>query len=340
MNAAILEKPFTFAIKEMEVPIPGPGEVLIQVTSTGICGSELHAYHGQHPLRIPPVVLGHEVAGRIVQVGPGVNAVEPGSRVTVLPQLTCGRCPSCQQGQPNLCDERIMLGTRLWPGSFAEYLVAPESLVFPLQDRISDDVGTLIEPLAVGIHAVRKTGVAPGENVLVLGSGAIGLCVVIAARAAGASTVIATDLLDYNLRKALEVGATHTANGSSEDVVALAKSLTGGVGVDRTMVAVDGSAVLQQAIGATRKRGTIGLIAMFTQPVTFNLQPARSREQLMVGCTTYNQGEFQAALALAESIPATVAALVTHHFDLASVAQAFEIASSRSEDMVRILLHP
>ena len=303
MKAAVLEKPLAFAIKEIENPVPGPGEMLIRVASTGICGSELHAYHGQHPLRIPPVVLGHELSGRIAQIGPGVTGFDLGSRVTVLPQMTCGRCFYCRHGQPNLCDQRIMLGTRQWQGSFAEYLLAPESLVFTLPDGVSDNVGTLVEPLAVGIHAVRRAGVALGESVLVLGSGAIGLATIIAARAAGASRVIATDIQDYNLTKAQEVGATHTANARSEDVVGLARSLTGGLGVDRALVAVHGSAVLDQAIGATRKRGTIGLIAMFTQPVSFNLQSARVTEQSLVGCTTYDEMEFRAALSLAESTP-------------------------------------
>ena len=339
MRVAILEKPYIFAIKDIEVPTLGSGDVLIKVTSTGICGSELHAYRGLHQTKIPPVVLGHELEGRVAQVGRDVKGVTLGSRVTVLPQLTCGRCTYCRREQPNLCDEKTMLGTRLWPGSFAEYLVAPAPLVFPLPDGMPDDIGTLIEPLAVGIHAVHRAGVTQGESVLVLGSGAIGLATAIAAKATGATIVIATDVRDYNLQKAREVGATHTANVRSEDVVALARSLTDGMGVDRAMVAVDAPGVLDQAIGATRKQGTIGLIAIFTRPVTFNLQPARSAEQVLVGCTTYDEGEFRGALALAGASPAIMAALLTQHFDLGDVARAFEMAINRSEDMVRIVIH-
>ncbi len=340
MRAAVLEKPYTFAVREMDMPVPGPGAVLVRVASTGICGSELHAYHGRHQARVPPVVLGHEVAGRVEQVGEGVTCLAAGSRVTVLPQRSCGRCPGCRQGLPNLCDARIMLGTQGWPGSFAEYLVAPAPLVVPLPDALSDDAGTLIEPLAVGVHAARRAGVRLGERVLVLGSGAIGLSAVMAARAAGADLVIATDVRDYNLKKAQSVGATHTANVRSEDVVALARSLTDGLGVDRAMVAVDAPGVLEQAIGATRKRGTIGLIAMFTRPVTFNLQPARNGEQCLVGCTTYDEEEFASALGMAARQPAGVSALVTRQFDLGEVARAFEMVMSGAEDVVRFVLHP
>jgi L-iditol 2-dehydrogenase len=284
--------------------------------------------------------MGHEVSALIEETSEDEGAAPAGTRVAVMPQLACGRCPYCRNGEPNLCDGRIMMGTKSWPGSHAEYFRAPASLLFPLPDEVSDDAGALIEPLAVAVHAVRMSGLQLGESVAVLGSGAIGLMIVLAAKAAGASRVLATDVRDFNLERARKLGATHTVNAAKDDVMAVAKVMTGGRGVDRTFMAAEAPGVLDQAIGATRKRGTIALVAMFTAPSAINLQPSRVAEQRLVGSTTYDESDFRAALELARHRDAQLTSMVTHHLNLSETNRAFEMVDSRSEDVVRVMLRP
>ena len=340
MKAVCLEKPFVLSMQEVETPVPRSDQVLLRVLSAGICGSELHAYHGKHSGRIPPAVLGHEVTA-VVESAPTGSAVPvAGTRVVVLPQRVCGECPFCRQGEPNLCETKVMLGTREWPGPYAEYFVAPASLAYPISDAVTDDVGTLIEPLAVGIHAVKRSGMQLGDSVLVLGSGAIGLMTVIAAQAAGAGLIIATDIRDFNLQKAREAGATHTVNPQTADVAVRVRSLTDGRGVDCAFVAVEAPGVIEQAIGSVRKRGSVTLIALFTDLIPVNLQRTKAWEHEMIGSLTYDESDFKTALFLAERRLPVLSGFITHRFALEAAIRAFELAETRSEDVVRIVFHP
>ena len=340
MKAVFLEKPFVLAMRDIETPVPRTDEVLLRVLSAGICGSELHAFHGKHSGRIPPAIMGHEVTARVEPAPSGSATPAPGTRVVVLPQRVCGTCPFCRRGEPNLCEQKVMLGTRDWPGPYAEYFVAPASLVYPISDAVGDDAGTLIEPLAVGVHAVRRSGMRIGESVLVLGAGAIGLMTVLSAQAAGASLIIATDIGGFNLQKAREAGATHTANPQVDDIVALVRSLTDGRGVDRAFVAVDAPGIVQQAVDSVRKRGVITLIALFTDLIPVNLQRTKAWEHQMIGSLTYDESDFAAAIDLAERRLPVLSGFITHRFGLEAAAAAFELADTRSEDVVRIVFNP
>ncbi|MFC1798340.1 zinc-binding dehydrogenase [Thermodesulfobacteriota bacterium] len=340
MKAAFAEKPGTLTLKEMETPSTGPEQILVRVLSTGICGSDLESYHGQMPTKFPPVIPGHECAGVVAQVGTKVTTIAPGTRVALVHQVACGRCPSCQEAQPNLCDHRISMGCREWPGSFAEFVLAPESAAVPLPEGVSNDVGALIEPLAVGIHIVRRAGVRLGDSVMVLGSGAIGLSCIMAAKAAGAGLIMATDVFDFNLRKARKIGAIHTANARLQDVAALAKELTGGRGVDQAIVAVPVADVLEQAITSTRKQGTVVLVASFNQPITVNLWTARRGEQHLIGSLSYDESDFRVAVTLASERQTELESLATHHFPLSEIHRAIQLAENRSEGVIRIMVHP
>ncbi len=340
MKAVIFEDPFVLSMRDVKMPVPQSDEVLLRVLSAGICGSELHAYHGKHSGRMPPAVLGHEVTARVELSATGSTVPSAGTRVVVLPQRVCGECPFCKQGEPNLCENKVMLGTREWPGPYAEYFVAPASLLYSIPDAVTDDVGTLIEPLAVGIHAVKRSGMQLGDDVLVLGSGAIGLMTVIAAGAAGARLIIATDVRDFNLQKAREAGATHTIKPQAEDVADRVRSLTGGRGVDRAFVAVEAPDVIEQAVDSVRKRGSVTLIAMFTDLIPVNLQRAKAWEHEMIGSLTYDESDFKAALFLTQRKLSVLSGFITHRFDLEQVSPAFELADTRGEDVVRIVFHP
>ncbi|MDQ2081480.1 alcohol dehydrogenase catalytic domain-containing protein [Xanthobacteraceae bacterium Astr-EGSB] len=327
-------------VREVPKPVPARGEALVRVLSAGICGSEIHAYHGRHAKRVPPAIMGHEVCGVVEALGEGVTAPAPGTRVVVLPQKACGICHWCMHGSPNLCDAKTMLGETVWAGGFADYFAAPAELLYPIDDHVPDDVATLIEPLAVAVHAVRRAGIGLADRVVVMGAGAVGLMIMLAAREAGAGTVLATDLYDYNLERACEVGATHVVNVGVGEAVAVARELGGGLGMDAAFVAADAPGLFDQAVGSVRKQGVITLIAMFPEPRTVNLQAPKAMEHEIHGSLTFTPADFRAAVDLMQVRHERAQTCITRRFPLEQGARAFEIADTRSEDLVRIVLRP
>ena len=207
MRAGYIEKPLTAMFRnDMPEPqITAGNMVKIQVKATGICGSEVHAYHGRHAWRVPPLVSGHEFAGIICEVGNDVTAYKVGDRVTAEPQYGCGHCDLCESGNYNLCADKKILGATYWSGSFGEYVVVPEQCVIPLASNVSFEQGALIEPLAVGMHAVRTHEVGRDSTIAVIGCGTIGLGVILSAGCYAPEKIIGIDVVDFNLEKAKEV---------------------------------------------------------------------------------------------------------------------------------------
>ncbi|HYH01670.1 MAG TPA: alcohol dehydrogenase catalytic domain-containing protein, partial [Bacillota bacterium] len=194
-----------------ETPEPGPGQVLIKIVSSSICGSDLHIFKGKHPAVALPVTIGHEFAGDVVAVGQGVANVTVGDRVTVEPVIVCGKCRACQHGEYGYC-ERISFTYRNGDGAMAEYITVLEPYVYKIPDHLSYDGGALIEPLAVATHAVRRAGIKLGEKVLIIGGGAIGILIAALCRINGASEVAVVDFSDARLKMALKLGATTIIN--------------------------------------------------------------------------------------------------------------------------------
>ncbi len=339
MKAILLTEPGKVTLVDMEKPQPGPGEALVRVLEAGICGSELHGYHGRHFGRRPPVVMGHEVCGVVETLGEGVTGPPPGTRVAAMPQRTCGRCRPCRDGTPNLCRSRLMLGFTDWPGAYAEYFVIPADLLFEVADGVGAAEATLTEPLAVAVHAVRRAGIGPGQSAIVFGAGAIGLLTVLAAREAGAATVIATDLHDYNLAVARDLGATDIHNAQQGSVLDLARDVAGGEGVDHAFLATDGAGVVEQAVHAVRVRGRIIVIAMYDGPAPVPLQELKSKEQAMIGSVTYEAGDFTKACEIAAAHRSALSRLVTHRVAMEDAQDAFELVDQRREDLVRVVFH-
>lgn len=340
MKAAVLQDYYKVGIEEVPEPEPAPNEVKIRVVATGICGSDMHAYQGTHPFRRPPSIQGHELAGDIVSVGSAVQRFAVGDRVTIDPQRVCGKCEECLAGHPNSCVKKVMLGVQEWPGSFGEYVVSPESQVYRLPGHVSYEEGAMVEPLAVGVHAVRRGGVEPGDTVLVLGGGTIGLSALAAAFDAGASKTILTDAFDFNLRVAARLGATITVNAREQEVGQVVREATGGKGVNVAVVAVGLDSVFNQAVAAVKKRGVIVLVGLFHEPPaiqdTFAIVGG---EREIRGSQTYNPTDVKKALDLIASGRVDVKAMVTHRFQIAEAARAFEMIAKRSEDCVKVILN-
>ncbi|WP_274650972.1 galactitol-1-phosphate 5-dehydrogenase [Paenibacillus humicola] len=215
MKALVYEGPRTMTIRDAPIPEPAADEVLIRVAHAGICGSELGGYLGHNSLRKPPLIMGHEFSGTVERAGRDVSRLRAGDRVTANPLVTCGKCFACTTGSAQLCAERKLLGAHL-PGAFAEYVVAPERNVFPLEAHVSMEEGAYTEPFACAVHICSLLRPHPGDRLLIVGAGPIGLLALQALRIFGVEDVTVVDLNEERLEIARELGArTSTRTGDA-----------------------------------------------------------------------------------------------------------------------------
>lgn len=339
MRAAILKSTGRIELGQAKEPQPQAGELKIRISQTGICGSEIHAFKGTHPFRIPPVILGHEASGEVVEVGPGVDGWKPGDRVTVIPQVGCGTCHYCQIGQENLCNQKTVLGTQRWPGSFGEYITVPAEKVLKLPDHIDDELGVLVEPLAVAVHAIRVAGPKLGDTAVICGAGTIGLTILMAALEAGIQQVIVTDVLDFNLEVAEALGATAVVNVRNQSVVDAARDLTGGLGVDIAWVTAGVGSALTEGVRSTRKQGKVVAVALFDEPVSVEMFDFVGTERILVGSQMYVPQDFPHAMRILSKRLDAARKLITHRMPIAKVQEAFTIAADHPENSIKVLLH-
>ncbi len=322
-----------------EQHIINDSDVKIKVEVVGICGSEIHAYHGKHPFRIPPVVSGHEFAGVIVEVGKAVSEYKPGDRVTVEPHYGCGHCAPCKAGKYNICADKTVLGTAKWSGPLGEYIVAPEKCVVTLPPSASFDEGALIEPLAVGMHAVRQMGVDESKSILVIGAGTIGLGVLLCAKMFSPRLMIIADIVDYNLNIAREMGCQYAINSAAEDLSAYVDKLTDGNGADITFMAFGNAASAEMAARCTARGGVISEIAMMPNgtPAPFNL--IQNKELSVIGSNMYTKDDFIAVSDAMMNKRIDPAGMITHSFPIERFTEAMELMDKRPEPCVKVLLN-
>lgn len=336
MRAAVLGATGRIEVRDVEPPDVGPGELLVELRSVGICGSDVHAFRGEHPFRRPPVVLGHEGAGRVVTAVPGGQR-KAGDRVAVMPVLSCWECARCEEGLPHLCVRKRVPGAG-WPGMLGEYVAASERLLFPVNDAVGDDEGAMIEPVAVACHAVRMGGVVPGQSVAVLGSGAIGGLVAGVCRLSGVDVLMASDVRERSLRAAEKLAGCHAVNASREDVVERGRKLCG-EGFDVVVVASGHPGCLDEALALCRSRGTVVVLPMFGSPVRAGLNPVVLKEVVIRGSTIYTPADFRRAASLVNRRTLDVRPLLGDTTGLDDAQGVFE-ALDRGEDMLKVQVDP
>ncbi|HSP54310.1 MAG TPA: alcohol dehydrogenase catalytic domain-containing protein [Dehalococcoidia bacterium] len=336
MLAAFCTGKHAIEVREADVPAPGPGEVLVRVRVCGICGSDLHFYNGAFPA-MASVSPGHEFCGEIEAIGEGVSGWAPGDRVIVEPLRSCRECAYCRTGQYQICPKHVLLGTFV-PGGLAQYASVPAYTLYALPETLDFELGALTEPLAVAVHGLHIVGLSMGERVLVMGSGAIGLLSVLAAKAAGAAEIIATYRHDHQGEAALAAGAGHTVKDT--EIAGLEKH-----GFDVVVETVGGTAeTLSQALGIVRPGGRISVLGLFTQAVQLNALALMLKEVTMAGGITYcrpgQRSDFDAALSVLQSHPERARAIITHRFPIAEASQAFATAADKSTGALKVHVHP
>lgn len=327
-----------------DVPMPaaGAGEVLIRVGACGICGSDVHGYDGSSGRRIPPIVMGHEAAGRIAAVGAGVTGLAQGDRVTFDSTIYCGACGFCKRGEVNLCDHRQVLGVSCGDysraGAFAEYVSVPARVVYKLPESISFAEAAMLEAVAVAIHAVSLVEITPQNTALVVGAGTIGVLILQALRAAGCKRVFVSDVDASRLTLAKDLGATDVLL-AGKDIEAHILQRTGGVGVDVAMEAVGRNETVNAAIASVRKGGTVVLVGNISLDVTLPLQKVVTRQIRLQGSCA-SAGEYPQAIALMASGAIRVKPLISVIAPLAEGPQWFERLYAREANLLKVVLTP
>jgi len=341
MRAALLERVGAINIVDLPMPtIQQPDEILIRTRTVGICGSEVHAFHGTHPYRRAPVILGHEAAGDVVAVGRAVKDFQVGDRVIVDPQWTCGECEYCKRGDINLCPSKKVLGTANWQGAFGEYFIAPREAVFHLPPNLSYAQGSLIEPLTVGVHVARRANVRVGETVAILGTGSIGGLLAGVCHAQGARTIIVADIKQHCLDAARErLGATHDFLLPDASFAAQVKQITGGEGVDVVFVTADDVTLVNLGIEIAKRRGRIVLVALLTDaPLNFHAYPVIGKELEIIGSLMSSKADVEQAIQLAATGQVDVEAIVTHRLPIEDAQRGMELALTKNDNAIKVIL--
>jgi 2-desacetyl-2-hydroxyethyl bacteriochlorophyllide A dehydrogenase len=337
MRAARVLGPGRISVEEVARPEPGPGEVVLAVGACGICGTDLHWYHGE--MMLPPVCPGHEIAGTVAMVGAGVKALKEGDRATLEGLASCGGCRYCLAGDYHYCTTLRMPGINM-PGGFADYLAMPARHCFAVgaMDLATASLG---EPLAVAVHGVRISGLRIGQRVLVLGAGTIGLSAVVAARAGGAGEILVTARRPQQKAAALALGADRVFDDSDEAALyAAAKESP----IDVVLESVGGSATtLDVAVRASRPGGTICLLGVYTMPVAFPALITIARELTIKGSLVYNRAgsraDFDVVVDLLHRNGAHLAdTMITHRFPLDRLSEAFENASDKKRGSIKVTI--
>jgi L-iditol 2-dehydrogenase len=342
MKALLLSKYRQLEMAEVPTPAAGAGEVLIRVGACGICGSDVHGYDGSSGRRIPPIVMGHEAAGRIAAVGAGVSGLAEGDRVTFDSTIYCGACGYCKRGEVNLCDHRQVLGVSCGDyrraGAFAEFVTVPARVVYKLPESISFADAAMLEALAVAIHAVSLAAISGETTALVVGAGTIGVLTLQALRAAGCKRVFVSDVDATRLKLAKELGAMDVLLADA-DVLSQILQRTAGVGVDVAMEAVGANATVNAAIASVRKGGTVVLVGNISPEVTLPLQKVVTRQIRLQGSCA-SAGEYPQAIELLANGAIRVKPLITAVAPLAEGPQWFERLYAREPNLMKVVLTP
>ena len=318
----------------------GPHDVLVNNKACGICGTDVHIYHGEKGSAdvTPPVVLGHEFAGVVAEVGSEVTSVKPGDHVAMDPNMYCNECMPCRMGKKQECEHLFALGVNV-NGGFAEYAVCPETQCFKVRDDISFDVAAMAEPLACVVHGIDQAQIQPGQVVLVIGGGTIGLMMVQMARLCGASTVILSEPVEMRRKIGLEVGADGVIDPIHEDVPGRIKEICGRDGADVVIECVGKPFAVEQAFSAA---GFAATILLFSVPgvdatVPLPLFDVYKKELRIVG-SMINPDTHQRAVNLINSGRLELEKLITHVYDLEHMDEAIHM--QMSAESIKVVVHP
>jgi 2-desacetyl-2-hydroxyethyl bacteriochlorophyllide A dehydrogenase len=336
-SAAVLSAPRELTPTTIAVPRPGPGELLVRVVATGICGSDLATYRNTHPYKRPPVVLGHELAGVVCEAGPSVEGLSVGDRVCAASFSPCERCAYCLRGEENLCPGKRAINHRGWDGSFAEYVLLHRNMTFALPDEVGFEHGALVEPLSVAARAVRLARSRGARTLAVLGSGSIGLACVLVARRMGFERIVCSDVSESKRDLARELGAHEFVRvGPDTGASAIAAQL--GDGADAAIVASGHAGALDDAAAVVTAGGVVVIVAYFASNIEIDVNTLVRREVALLPSALSTSRDFDDVIGWLARGEIDPGPLVTHRFQLADVPQAMRLLDKPHGRVGKIML--
>lgn len=343
MKALVLKDHNNLIYQEVPRPEIGRDEVLIKIRACGICGSDVHGIDGSTGRRIPPVIMGHEAAGEIVEKGNRVTAFNLGDRVTFDSTIFCGQCDFCTSGEVNLCDQRRVMGVSCdeyhCSGAMAELVAVPARSLYLLPDSLSFEKAAMVEPVSIAVHGVSRAPIGLNDTALVVGCGIIGLLTIQVLRLAGCSTIIGVDIDDDRLQLAREMGADSVLNGREQQVAEVAFEQTGGKGVDHAFEVVGNTETVKICVDSLRKGGHLVLIGNFSPAVELPLQDVVSR-QLTVYGSCASSGEYAVCLDLIARNRIRLDSLISSVAPLREGAEWLRRLYQGESGLMKVLLQP
>lgn len=337
MKQFTLIAPKTFEMNDVPVPECGASQALLKVKAVGICGSDIHAYYGKHPFMSFPITLGHEATGEVCAVGAEVTNLNVGDRVLMRPQKVCGTCRSCREGRYNVCKTLEVLGCQC-AGASSDYYAVDASLLYRLPENVSYQVGTVIEPLAVGVRAAQRAGSPKGKNVLIIGGGTIGNLVMQSAKALGAAKVAISDVSDYKLSLAKKCGADVTINVAKESLEDILDQEFGVDGLDIVYECSANGHALNQVLAYGRKSMSIVIVAVYENKPEVNMSLIQDREYELFGSLMYRHEDYVTAIALVASGKVNLEALISKEFSLEDVSKAYQYIEDNRDTVQKVIL--
>jgi len=345
-KAAVMYGIDDIRVENIALVEPGADDVLVNIKSVSICGSDITYYKkGRSVVAevVPPHILGHESAGQIVKVGENVTNLKVGDRVAIEPGKPCGKCELCLSGRYNLCHDMAFMSTpradKSSEGAFVEYSVRPAKFVFAIPDNVSYNDAALAEPLSVALQALKRGKVTAGQSVAIFGCGPIALSILLAVKAYGCSEIFMTDVIDYRLKKAKELGAKEVFDGIKDDYVNAIDKLTNHRGVDVVIDTTSSQKAIEAATSIVTRGGTIVLLGAGTNgSAVFNTQDMLRKELCIASVFRYNN-MYPKAINLIGSGLVDMKKLVTHIMPLEKISEAMEIASERKENVIKIMIN-
>lgn len=337
MKQAVMTEPGVIEYRDIARPLVNPGEVLIQICRIGVCGSDIHVYHGMHPYTSYPVVQGHEVSGVIAEVGAGVAGLQPGDIVTIMPQVTCGKCYPCQHGMEHICEELKVMGFQT-DGAAQEFFSIAAEKVLKMPEGITLDQAAMVEPVSVGVHAIRRAGGVEGKNVLVLGAGTIGNLLAQAARASGANKVMVTDMSAYKIERARLCGLNCAVNPHEQD---LAEAVKGCLGPDRADVifeCVGVESTITDAVHLARKGSKIVVVGVFGKKPLVDLGLLQDRELTMVGTLMYQKVDYLRAIEFIAAKKIALEPLISSRFSFDRYLDAYHTIEAAHGNSMKVMI--
>jgi threonine dehydrogenase-like Zn-dependent dehydrogenase len=339
MKALVLRDFYDISVEERPDPVVGPGQVVIEVIATGICGSDFHGYSGENGRRHPGQIMGHETVGRLRELGSNVEGLTVGQLVTVNPVMSCHECSACLAGQEHWCNRRVVLGVAPEiPAAFADRVAVPAANIVPLPDDMPEELGALVEPMAVGYHAVRRGQPSTEDRVLVIGGGPIGQACLMAARRLGIQALALSDVSPSRRDLCARLGA-EVIDPSADN---LPQAVADRLGGPATLVvdAVGLSPTVADALAASSLGSRIALVGMGSPRLELSAYALSTEERALIGSFTYNAAEFIDTAEWVGTVPDGIDAMIDGRVGWEGAPQSFDDLARGRSSASKILVFP